>query len=1160
MFVMEPSNDLQSSWWQRNKWTVLVLALIVLLAGTLRVAFNYESATEPEYRYAGNDDYYHLRVVEEVQRTGNHVVSDPLLNYPIPAKNPRPPVYDWHVAIFGQILGFVSGEASPGQSALNSGGYALEWGSAFWGALTVVPIFLIGRTTFGNKAGLWAAFLLAASPAHIQRSGFGLGDHDGFIVFFLCLGAYFLVRALQLTRDDVKVGRWTDLGSVGGGFSAYVGAHAEGLAFAFLAGVSWATIALTWEGFPYVLAIYAVYYVFQLFSNQLRRRDSTGDFLVFALIVGTTLVMALPYYWITGNVHTTLNSYVYVVLVMMVLSLALIPTRDLPAILVLPALAAVSILGLLILLFVLPDVGSLLFSANGYFNQSKLYSTIAEAQRTDLGVFVFSIGFMTFFFALIGFVMATVRYFRLKERAMLFLVGWGLLSIYMGFAATRFVFNAAPIFAVLAGMVTQRIVGWMNFKERFKNFQSLKQDSFFRATRSTMGAKQIAGSLFILMFLIVPNLWFSVDAGLPSEARFNYRQNHPGARDIINNRTGAFGQGFLDHHWLEVYGWLEQQDTGMPDAMKPAHVAWWDYGFWEVAIARHPTVADNFQNGFGIAGRFLAAQSEKEGLLWLSVRLLEGDWVRNSRDFSAPVSSYLSATNASLPGALASKEFLYPIETAYRALNATMPDLESSRAFYDGLQGVTGFRIEYFLVDDRMLPLDNPNTPYIDSGSILYAPLYLANKNPDDFVQTVYVDTTSREYEVKAYVTGADNVSRQVSPPRVEDDEGNCYFVSGQQIFRGRADCRQIDFGFNGGQGVQLQGTKLVFKDAFYSTMFYKGFIGGEKPEFAASYAYPNDAFQGNGTAGKGLKHWRLVFTDDDLRVKLLQYYPGAIVSGRATLQGGQPLAGMRAVALDPFGIEHDSAPIGSDGGYRLIMPFSLPGEAPVQIAIMSGSDLVTSVRLNVSKAQAFRQADYNLTQDVRVAPGALSGNIYFDRDRDGAYNASIDQPLEGATVTVDGRSTTSGSGGAYSFSDVLPGAKTVTASKAGYTGSSGSGMMAQGGTAGVDVLVTATSVTVSGTLVKPGGSEPLAGAPLNLTAERPETDFTANATATSDSQGNFTASLNPGGKYRVSLDFTTQENNRTVRYRGATTIDVPVGSPAIVVTSNQLGITRTES
>ncbi|MBI2078046.1 MAG: glycosyltransferase family 39 protein [Euryarchaeota archaeon] len=1141
----------------------------MLLAGALRVGFNYGPATDldsTQYtaRFAGNDDYYHWRVVQKVQETGGHVVRDWLLGYPVPVQNPRPPLYDWHAAIFGQILGFASGEAGLGEAAPDAGAYALLWGSALWGALTVIPIFMIGRAVFNNRTGLWAGFLLAASPAHIQRSGFGLGDHDAFIVFFLALGAYFFVRALQMTRDDVKVASWKDFGSVGAGFSEYVRSHPTGLAYAFLAGVSWAAIALSWEGFPYVLAIYAVYYVFQLVSNQIRQRDSTGDVMVFSLIVGTLLLLAIPFYWITGNVSTTLNSSVYVIVILAILSLALVPTRDLPAILVLPGILGIALVGVAAMYFLAPDILNQLVSANGYFNQSKLYSTIAEAQRTELGVFVFSIGFMTFFFALIGFVLATMRYFRVRERAMLFLVGWGLLSIYMGFAATRFVFNAAPIFAVLGGWVTVRILDWMNLKERLKNFQSLRQDSLFKATRSTLGAKQIFGGLFLLLTLVVPNLWFSVDAGIPSEARLNFRQNHPGARDLIDNRTGAFGQGFLDPDWMIVYGWLAGKDLvddqGNPIAEedRPAHMAWWDYGFWEVALAKHPTVADNFQNGHQLAGRYIGSQSEKEGFDWMSVRILEGDWYgRLPRGLSQPIRDYLARTDPAWPDQIDPIANANHYDEVYAILQTKLTTLEASEEFYYGLSQVSGKLIGYFLVDNRMLPYDDPQTPDIDAGSILYAPIFLANKNPDDFVQTVYVSGQT-EYSVKAYTTNAEGTVVQLDPIQVVDNTGRCYFVSGGLLFRATTDCKRIDYEFNNGEGLPVSAIQLRLKDAYYRTMFYKGFVGGDKPPFGD---YPREAFpanpsEGNGTAGKGLRHWRLV--NGTNAVKLLQYYRGASVSGTVSLEGGGSLAGFTVEAADPFGIPHDSVTIGSDGRYTIVAPFNYPEEGGIVLRVRQGDSIIAEQRVQVSLAQAMRRVDPNVTVDFSITPATLDGFVYYDRNGDGEYTATVDQPLEGASVDVDGRNVTSGADGTFHATGVFPGSKNVQATKTGYSAGSASVQLPPGGAGSVNISMKAAPITVSGALKGQDGNA-LVSFEVAFLAKNPASDYTVNATAFTDADGNFTSNLAPGGDYTVTVNGTTVENNKTVRYKGQTTISVAFGSGPMTIPQEQFALVRTE-
>ena len=45
--------------------------------------------------------------------------------------------------------------------------------------------------------------------------------------------------------------------------------------------------------------------------------------------------------------------------------------------------------------------------------------------------------------------------------------------------------------------------------------------------------------------------------------------------------------------------------------------------FWAIDIGEHPTVADNFQYGYQMAGNFIAAQSEQEAMALLLYRLIE---------------------------------------------------------------------------------------------------------------------------------------------------------------------------------------------------------------------------------------------------------------------------------------------------------------------------------------------------------------------------------------------------------------------------------------------------------------------------------------------------------------------------------------------------------
>ncbi|HLE48327.1 MAG TPA: carboxypeptidase-like regulatory domain-containing protein, partial [Candidatus Thermoplasmatota archaeon] len=454
--------------------------------------------------------------------------------------------------------------------------------------------------------------------------------------------------------------------------------------------------------------------------------------------------------------------------------------------------------------------------------------------------------------------------------------------------------------------------------------------------------------------------------------------------------------------------------------------------------------------------------------------------------------------------------------------------------------------------DNRMLPYDNPQTPDIDAGSILYAPIFLANKNPDDFVQTVYV-SGNNEYSVKAYETNEQGTSVQLDPVEIVDANDRCYFVSGGLLFRATEDCKRIDYAFNGGEGLPVSAVQLRLKDAYYRTMFYRGFVGGDKPAFGD---YPPEAFEGNGTAGKGLRHWRLVNATN--AVKLLQYYRGAVVSGKVELQTGGSLAGFTVAAADPFGIEHDSVVVGPDGRYSLLAPFNYAEEGPVQILVKQGDSIIATQRINISQDQAQRRVNHTLTVDIAIQPATVEGFTYFDRDRDRQYNASVDQPLAGVSVSVDGTNVTTGPDGRFRRDGALPGQKTVTATKAGYAPGSATANVAPGGVSNVSIAMPYATVPVNGTLKAPNGIG-LASLSVTFTPVNPGSDYTADASAFTDEAGDFKGDIVPGGQYRVEVNGTTFEDNKTYRYQGQTTIDVPFGSAGMRIEQSQFALTRTE-
>ena len=119
------------------------------------------------------------------------------------------------------------------------------------GALTVVPVYVLGRQLFSRRAGLWAAVAAAFMPgALLQRSVLGFTDHHCAEVLFSTLALMFVVLALDPARPESK--------------------HTL---LALCAGFSLGAYLLTWGGGAIVVAMLVAWAAAELVSARLHGDD-----------------------------------------------------------------------------------------------------------------------------------------------------------------------------------------------------------------------------------------------------------------------------------------------------------------------------------------------------------------------------------------------------------------------------------------------------------------------------------------------------------------------------------------------------------------------------------------------------------------------------------------------------------------------------------------------------------------------------------------------------------------------------------------------------------------------------------------------------------------------------------------------------------------------
>ncbi len=455
----------KGSWLDKNWKTIMILMVLFSLGLFMRAYFGLEPATEDGFLLSGgSDSYYHHFVISHAQDTGELHFWDDMLNYPLGTRNPRPPLYDWSV-----YLGGIALTPMFGGDNFEATWYVFIFSTAFWGALTIVPTYFLAKEAFGKKTGYIAAFLLAIMPGHIQRSVLTNADHDAFALFFIVLTFYFFLKSLKGLKEKTWVKDWLKIDSIKEGIPDLIRSNKDTILYSMLAAISLAAVALTWKGYAYVIVILTVYLLIQLLMDRFRNTDSLGVLMSYFITVGLALLLVYPYYYQSYQIGSWFDTPTYMFLAALAIGAVLVVTRKLPWLLVIVGSLILAIIAVFVMKLAIPEtydtITNAVASGAGYFVQNKQYQTIAEAQAPPFSNLALSFGVMTFWLSFIGIAWAAYQLPKRMKFDYIFVLVWTATSIYMAINAARFMFNAAPVFAITAAWVIALIIEKLNFRE-----------------------------------------------------------------------------------------------------------------------------------------------------------------------------------------------------------------------------------------------------------------------------------------------------------------------------------------------------------------------------------------------------------------------------------------------------------------------------------------------------------------------------------------------------------------------------------------------------------------------------------------------------------------------------------------------------------------------
>ncbi len=217
-----------------------------IILAVFLIALSLRLTTAKYDRLLGADPWYHYKMARILLETGTYPVWEYYSRFPHGEPVLAPPglyylpVYLFKAISFSNISFFKIFQLLP----------------AVFGALTIIPLYLLVRELINERTAFFSSLLLGISPAAIERGLAGYFRGEVFFVFMMLFAFYFFIYSLRDARVSL--------------LSAF---------FLFLSG-------LFWRGWGFAFAVISATFVLGLISNYIRREDSNKLILSYVVACG----------------------------------------------------------------------------------------------------------------------------------------------------------------------------------------------------------------------------------------------------------------------------------------------------------------------------------------------------------------------------------------------------------------------------------------------------------------------------------------------------------------------------------------------------------------------------------------------------------------------------------------------------------------------------------------------------------------------------------------------------------------------------------------------------------------------------------------------------------------------------------------------------------
>ncbi|MFC1921361.1 oligosaccharyl transferase, archaeosortase A system-associated [Chloroflexota bacterium] len=618
--------------------TVAVLVIMFIISLCIRAVLPGEKIfSDVGIKYSSADAYYNMRQVDNLAYNyPDYTDADPYFIYP------RENFGQTGVRFFSWLLATVSwivGLGSPTQRIID---VVAVYMPALFGALMVIPVYIIGKELFNRWVGLFSAGLIAILPGEfLGRSILGFTDYHIAEVLFTTVTMMFLIMAIKrasqrhIVFSHIRRPDWSVI--------------RKPLIYSLLAGLFLGLYIATWAGALLFVFIIFLFFIIQFIVDHLRKRSteylcfvSTPLFL-FALIMSLLISSGRLYY---ASLLVALIAPVVLCGVSWLFGRKAIKQVYYPL-----TIFGLGLTGLGLLYLVSPSLVSTMLNSFTNFIPQGAHTTTIEMQPlissmhtaqygspfaivygnypglipiepNQTGIsFLNILSFMTtsFFYAMVSLCLLIYIVVKRGENGKTLIVIWSLIILASNLLQRRFGYYFSVNIALLVGYLSWRVLEWSGFREAAEGSEerAVKENTGKRVRRkkndSTAAIRHAIMAITAIVVMVVVYPWnIEIAVGSAKAVRYAPSDAWVGSLEWMKDNTPEpFGS---PDSYYEIFEVTPPGESFEYPESAYGVLAWWDYGYWITRTGHRLPIANPSQDPRVLKNEALFFTSQQEEL------------------------------------------------------------------------------------------------------------------------------------------------------------------------------------------------------------------------------------------------------------------------------------------------------------------------------------------------------------------------------------------------------------------------------------------------------------------------------------------------------------------------------------------------------------------